>query len=204
MLQAQNNTAEAQAAFEEYLSISQQLVKLEPTNADSQKHLAAAYSRMGDIFQVQGKPAEAQVAFAEFLSISRQLAEQDSSNASLQQLLAAAHNRMGDVWQGQGKIAEAKREFEEYLAIGRHLVSLQPANLDWQRELAVACVKLARLVKEVNYSDSLPYYEEATSIFADLTMKAPGFAQWAKDRDTIEKEFAEYKSYLSNGQKSVS
>jgi tetratricopeptide (TPR) repeat protein len=81
VLQAQGQLAAAQAAYAEYVAISQQLAEQDPGNADWQRDLAVAHSRVGDVLQAQGQLAAAQAAYAEDLAISRRLAEQDPGNA---------------------------------------------------------------------------------------------------------------------------
>jgi tetratricopeptide (TPR) repeat protein len=138
-----------------------------------------------------------------YLSIGRRLAEQDLSNAGWQHLLATAHRQMGEVLQAQEKFAEAYATFRQYLSISEQLVDLEPTNANSQRELAIACVKLARLdVGAGKYADALPLYEEATSIFGALMEKAPGFAQWAKDKKKVEIELAACQSFISPGEQS--
>jgi tetratricopeptide (TPR) repeat protein len=78
---AQGKLAEAQAAFTKSLEISQQLAAQDPSNADWQRDLAVAYSRVGGVLRTQGKLAGAQAAFTKCLEISQQLAAQDPSNA---------------------------------------------------------------------------------------------------------------------------
>jgi tetratricopeptide (TPR) repeat protein len=190
VLQAQGKLAEAQGMFGEYLAISRRLAVQDPSNASWQCGLAVAHSKIGDVLQEQGKLAEAQAAFVEDLAISRRLAAQDPINADWQHDLAVTQSRMGDVLHAQGKLAEAQAVFGEYLATSRRLAAQDPINADWQHGLAVACVRFARLESNVgNHNAALLLYEEATRILSDL-VKAPGFAQWAEERDAVESELA--------------
>ena len=76
VLEAQGKLEAAQAAFGEYLAISQRLAEQDPSNAGWQRELAVAHSRVGDVLEAQGKLEAAQTAFGEFLAITRRLAEQ--------------------------------------------------------------------------------------------------------------------------------
>jgi hypothetical protein len=65
------------------------------------------------------------------------------------------------------------------------------SNADWQRELAVACWRIAHLeVKAGRHAAALPLYEEASRIFGVLAEKAPGFVQWAKEKENVESELS--------------
>ena len=59
VLQAQGKLNEAQAAFAEVLAISRRLAKQDPSNADWQRDLEVAHSRVGGVLQAQGKLDEA-------------------------------------------------------------------------------------------------------------------------------------------------
>jgi Flp pilus assembly protein TadD len=107
VLQAQGKLEQAQAAFAEYLAISQRLAEQDPSNAGWQRDLAVAHSKVGGVLEAQGKLEQAQAAFAECLAISRRLAEQDPSNAGWQRDLAIAHSRVGGVLEAQGKYLAA-------------------------------------------------------------------------------------------------
>jgi len=105
--------------------------------------------------------------------------------------LAVGHSRVGDVLEAQGKLAEAQALFGESLAISRRLAEQDPSNADWQRDLAVACLKIARLGSELGgHMAALALYEEASRIFGALVKSAPGFAQWAKEKETVDSELA--------------
>jgi Flp pilus assembly protein TadD len=165
------------------------LAELDPSNADWQRGLAAAHSRVGAVLQAEGKLVEAQAEFGRDLAINRRLAELDPSNAEWQRALAVAHSRVGDALQAEGKLAEAQAEFGEYLAISRRLAELDPSNAGRERELAVACVKIARLGSEVGtHTVALVLYEEASRIFGTLVKSGSGFALWAKEKEIVDSE----------------
>jgi tetratricopeptide (TPR) repeat protein len=152
---------------------------------------AHANCLLGDVLEAQGKLAEAQAAFGEYLRISRQLAEQDPGNAGWQLVLAVAHNKMGLVLSAQKRLDEAKAEQKEYRAILKRLAASDPSNAVWRRELGVATCCVADLeTRTDSASAALPFYEEAARIFGELAEKAPGFAQWAKDKERVDLELS--------------
>ena len=85
----------------------------------------------------------------------------------------------------------------ENLAIGRRLAERDPSNAVWQRELAVTCWRIAQLeVKAGRRAAALPLYEEASRILGFLAETAPGFAQWAKEKEDVESELAQLKNKI--------
>ena len=101
-MEAQGRLELAQAAFEQYLTISRRLAERDPCNAGWQRELAVAYSRVGGVLEAQGRLDGARAAFEQGLTIFRRLAEQDPSNAGWQRDLAVAYSRVGGVLQAQG------------------------------------------------------------------------------------------------------
>ncbi|MHB9009179.1 MAG: tetratricopeptide repeat protein [Limisphaerales bacterium] len=187
VLQAQGKLAEAQAAFGEYLRISRQLAEQDPSNAGWQRDLALAHSKVGDVLQAQGRLAEAQAAFGETLRISRRLAEQDPSNAGWQFDLGCSIDRMAGLLKGQGDLGAARVLFSEALQISRRLAAQDSSNANNQRDLAISAWRVASLDAEAgNHAAALPLYEEAARILGELVVRAPGFAQWAKDKEQVE------------------
>jgi hypothetical protein len=95
------------------------------------------------------------------------------------------------VLQAQGKMAEAQAAFWDCLQIIRRLAEHDPSNAGWQRGLAVACARIASLESKAGeHASALPLYEKASRIFGELAQKAPGFTEWATDKENIESELA--------------
>jgi Flp pilus assembly protein TadD len=179
VLAAQGKLVEAQAAFAEDLAISRRLAKQDPSNADWQRELAVAWSRIGDIEQARGKLGEAQAAFAEYLAISRWLAEQDPSNASWQRELAVAYSRIGGIEQARGKLGEAQAAFAEYLAISRRLVEQDPGNASRQRGLAVAYGRIGEIEQaRGKLGEAQAAFAECLKINRRLAEQDPSNAIW--------------------------
>ena len=101
----------------------------------------------------------------------------------------------------QGKLPESQTEFQQALDISRRLAEQAPTNAGWQRELAVMCSRIANLESKAGrHAAALPLYEEASRIFGELATKAPGFAQWVKDRDNVNKQLALCRSAVAAAQ----
>jgi tetratricopeptide (TPR) repeat protein len=95
------------------------------------------------------------------------------------------------VLRARGKLAEAQGAFQEALKISRRLATQDPSNVEWQRELAVACGWIADFEQKAGRHESaLSLYDEAARIFGEVAKKAPGFAQWAKEKERAESALA--------------
>ena len=140
--------------------------------------LSIAWTRVS-----RGEEAQLTNVAQEVLELARSLGDQRSE--------ADAQCLLGDVLEAQGKLAEAQAAFGEYLRISRRLAEQDPTNACWQRELAVACLRMARLRRRLGSPvAALPLYEEAGRIFAALVERAPGFAEWARDKADADEEVA--------------
>jgi tetratricopeptide (TPR) repeat protein len=188
---AQHKHEEAEAAFEEFLFLSQREAQQDPDSPDWQRKLAAAHSRVGDAAQALGRLEAAQGAFTEYLAVSRRLARQYPGDAGWQREVAVAHSKLGHIMRAQGHLERARADFADYLAGFRRLVEQDPGNIGWQRELGVACGLLANIRLSLDGADAaLPYYEESSRILAEVLKKAPGVAPWIEDKRLIDKELA--------------
>jgi tetratricopeptide (TPR) repeat protein len=189
----------AQKAYHEFLSLRRHLAEQDPNDADWQRELTMALSRVGHVLHAQGNLTAAQAAFEEDLAISRRLAEQDPSNAGWQRDLAVAYRLVGGVLEAQDQLAAARAAFEQDLSISRRLVEQAPSNAGWQRDLALACLRMGRIAAAANLNDiCLQLYEESLRIFAELVKIVPGLVQWAEDKKVVEAELTALRATIAS------
>jgi tetratricopeptide (TPR) repeat protein len=204
VLQDQGKPTAALAAFAESLAIRRQLSEQDPGNADWQRELAVAHSRVGAALQRQGELDKAQAAFDEYLAISRRLAGQDPDNAAWQRELALAHGRVGKALQAQKRPKEARAEFDEYLAISRRLVDEAPDNAAWQRELAVAHSSMGGMLQaQEKLTEARAAFGKSLTIIRCLAEEDPGNADLQRDLAVACLRLARVERLTSNNSKAA-
>jgi DNA-binding CsgD family transcriptional regulator/Flp pilus assembly protein TadD len=165
---------DALTAFHEALAIVKLLTATDPSNADWQRDLAVAHSKIGDIAQAQGRLDDALTAFHEALAIVKLLTATDPSNADWQRDLAVAHSKIGDIAQAQGRLEDALNAFYEVLAISQRLAATDPSNADWQRDLAVAHSKIGDIARARGHLDAIAaYWQRALALEAQGRLDDP-------------------------------
>jgi tetratricopeptide (TPR) repeat protein len=102
------------------------VAELHTDDTNSQRDLAIAQSRVGDVLQSLGRLREAQEAYGKYLEIFRRLAEQDAANIGWQWELALAHGKIGEGLQALGQLERAQAAYAEHLAILRGLANNDP------------------------------------------------------------------------------
>ncbi|QUY43698.1 lipopolysaccharide assembly protein LapB [Acaryochloris marina] len=180
--QTKGRLDDALKAFNEYLSICQNLTSADPSNAKWQRDLGVAYARTGDIYQTKGRLDDALKAFNEYLSICQNLISADPSNAVWRRDLGVAYARTGDIYQTKGRLDDALKAFNEYLSICQNLISADPSNVKWQRDLGFAYVRTGDIYQTTGrLDDALKAFNEYLSIFQNLTSADPSNAKWQRD-----------------------
>lgn len=194
----QATLAEAQAAYEQSLSISGRLAAQDPDNAGWQLALATAHSWMGSVSEARDNLIEAQASYEKAEAITRRLAEQDPGHVGLQWILSRRCGNLGNVLEVLDKLAEAKAKFGECLSITRRLAEQATGNASWQRDLAVAYTRVAALEsKDGRNEAALPLYEEASRIMTALVENAPDFAEWKEDKESVDSQLARCRDLIA-------
>jgi tetratricopeptide (TPR) repeat protein len=187
ILQAQGGLLAAQEAFNQYLAINRYFAEQDPDNAEYQRGLAIAQSRVGDVLQALGTPEAAQIAFDQYLAISRRQAQLDPGNAAWQRELALANSRIGDVLQAQGKLSEAQRYFEDYLSTSRRLAANHPSNAHYRHDLVVAESRMGEILKDQEkFGASLLAVAAALENTRQLVEQDANSMAWQRDLAKIE------------------
>lgn len=179
---AQGDLEQAQWAYQKFLSLTQQVVNLEPDKLLWQRNTSVAINKLGDVLSAQGKKSEAQQAYEVSLEIARKLSFLEPSNIQWQRGLLVSLNRLGDMLSAQGKLSEAQQAYQNGLEIAQKLRVFAPNITGWQRDLFVSLEKVGdALSAQGKLSEAQKNYQEGLEIARKLITHNPNNAQWQRD-----------------------
>jgi tetratricopeptide (TPR) repeat protein len=181
VFRARGQLVPAREAYDRFLSIRRTLAEQAPSDADRQRELAVAYSRVGGVLQAQDQLAAAQAAFDQSLAIGLRLAEQDPINAGWLRELAVAYGRVGGVLRAQGQLVGAQSAFGQDLALSQRLVEQDPSNAAWQRGLALAYSRTGDVLQaQGQLVQAQAAFDQHLRISLRLAEQDPSNANWRR------------------------
>ena len=104
-------------ATEPTITIRERLAKADPANADWQRDLSVAHSKIGDVQEAQGDLSAALESYRATITISEHLAKADPDNADRQRDLSVSHDRIGNVQKAQGDLSVALESYRAAITI---------------------------------------------------------------------------------------
>ncbi len=134
----QGNLESATVAFEESLTLLQELVERDPDNGEWQVELGAAHFWVGQALRRQGELDGTLDHWLAYQEIAEKLVTKDPSNLDWQLELGYAHGNIGTVLETQGNLEVALEALRKSLAVKQTLVARDADNTGWQQDLALA------------------------------------------------------------------
>jgi tetratricopeptide (TPR) repeat protein len=138
---------EAEADFDQALSIHKQLAADFPTRPDFRQELANGHNSRGSLLGDMGRLKESEADFDQALSIHKQLAADFPTRPEFRRMLASSHVNRGTLLRITGRLPEAEKDHGQALTIYTQLAADFPNQPDLRNELAGTCVNLAVLHK---------------------------------------------------------
>jgi tetratricopeptide (TPR) repeat protein len=173
------DTNGALAAAKQAQAIMQNLLAIEPDNADWQRGLSVSNGNIGEVLEAQGKLEEALAAYRDSLTISKALVAKDASNTEWQRDVSVSAGKIGDVLKAQGKLEEALAAYRDSLTIAKALVAKDPSNTDWQSDLSSSDNKIGDVLKaQGKLEEALAAYRDGLAIVKALVAKDPSNTEW--------------------------
>ena len=161
------------------------------------------YNRVGGVLEAQGKLTEALAAFEEDLAISRRLAGKTPTTPAGKRDWRRRSTGWASVGRRKASWWRRRQRSRRTWRSRRRLAEQDPSNAGWQADLVIACVRIARLHSHSGrHSAALPLYEEAIAILGAFRDGAPGSADWAEAKETVEFELASCLSQVEQGERS--
>ena len=182
----------AEKSFNEYKSLAERLVAIDPAKSDWQAEVAYAHSNLGSLLIKEGRAAEAADDFERALAISTALAQAAPDdvdrmleNAQSQAWLADARERLGQFDQ-----AAELRNAE--LATYRSALAIDANNNDAKRGVLVAGGVLARLsIAKGDLAQGTDRFKAAARFADELMAAEPKNTDWADMGAQTYAEFGE-------------
>ncbi|WP_212748612.1 tetratricopeptide repeat protein, partial [Spirosoma lacussanchae] len=168
LYRANQRFAEAEAAYDEALSIRRQLAQQSP--AAYLPNVATTLNNLAILYRANQRFAEAEAAYDEALSLYRQLAQQ--SPAAYLPNVATTLNNLAVLYSDNQRFAEAEAAYDEALSLYRQLAQQSPAA--YLPDVATTLNNLAVLYSDnQRFAEAEAAYDEALSIRRQLAQQSP-------------------------------
>ncbi len=155
-------------------SILQDLLKIEPRNAEWQRALAASDVRIGGALDQLGKLDEALAAYMDARAILQSLVAKDVNNIQWQQQLASTFTSIGDVLARQGKSKDGLAAYRDALAIRKELLAKAPTDPGRRRDLAESYGSIGNNLRSQGLlEDALIAHRDRLAILQALVAEDP-------------------------------
>ncbi len=175
----QNDVAEK--SFNEYRTLAERLVAIDPTKADWQAEVEYAHSNLGTLLIKEGRNGEAVQAFQRSLEVSSALARAAPDDAARQLDDAQSRAWLADARRRGGEFKEAAVQRNAELAIYQAVLAKDPSNNDAKSRLLVCRQMLASLAIENGELQSAIDQLRTAAKLADALLQAePDSTLWAE------------------------
>ncbi len=133
---SQGEFAQAEAAFQRSMELTQSLYERDPDNNQRLFGLGQSHFWVGYATLRRGDNTGAREPFTHYLQLSKELVAREPDNLDWLLELSYAHNNLGTLNLQTGQASAARERFEQSLRLKRDLVAAEPNNIVWQMELA--------------------------------------------------------------------
>jgi hypothetical protein len=147
----------ADTAFSDALAIARELALDARQDITSQRMVARALHRVGDVAGRLGDSEQARHHHEQALVMLRRLFAQHPDDVSIGREVAVTLERLGAGAMAAGDRPAARTAFEEELRIASQIAAREPRDFGWMRFKAVVYIMLGNL----NEADHRAHYEEA-------------------------------------------
>lgn len=186
----QNGTAEK--AWNEYKTLAERLVGIDPDKAEWKAELGYAYSNLGTLLIKEGRSAEAADHFEQSLRIFAALAQAAPDDVSLTLENAQSQAWLADARERQGQFERASELRKAELATYQSVLSADPNNNDAKRGVFVAGGVLARLsIAKGELAQAADQFRAAAKFADEVTIAEPKNTDWADMSAQTYAEFGE-------------
>ena len=174
----QGDTAGAETAIREALSIVEGIASLYPENRDWQFEFAECRAAMGRILRAKGQLEEAGRTFLAQEALLEPLLRARPADPRIKEAVAKCNDSLADVLAVGGRLDEALDRNRRYRELSSELVARDPASYPWQRALAEAHGNYGWILRAKGRLDeSLDQYRIALEITARIYAANPSNMQ---------------------------
>jgi serine/threonine-protein kinase len=145
---------------------------------------AAAYWRLGQLYQETGRPKEAEAAFRQGLALREHLAA-GSEDPDAQSHVAEMHRRLGWLYANTGRATEAEPQLQTAITLLESLVAYHPAAPAYQEYLGQSYNDLGFLCQEAGrLAEAQAAYEKALALRERLAREHRDVLRYQEDLAT--------------------
>lgn len=160
---------------ENYNSIYQNLLALDPEDNDYKNGLAISYSKLGGIYEQTGDWQNALTNYQEDFRITKEIYESSPGNLTYKNGLAISYSKLGGIYEQTGEWQNALTNYQEQNRIGKEIYESSPGNLSYKNGLAISYLKLAGVFfAEKNTEASVTNYLQCCQLFKEIVVATRG------------------------------
>jgi serine/threonine-protein kinase len=184
--------------LQEALQFYEQLARDRSTNPKMQEETAAAYRRLGAIYQVFDQPEKAEESFRQAIALYEQLITRSPMKIDYQAALAEVDRSLGSLLQKAGRLREAGQVYREGVTLAEKIVELQPQDRGSRYRLALGLRDLSDLQAQLKQGgEAENALRRARAILEKMVAEAPGINEAWPDGDNLSKYQAALASTLT-------
>jgi tetratricopeptide (TPR) repeat protein len=136
----------AKSAYDQGISLLEELTAELPGVADYRKELAGCHSSRGRLLEVIGPPREAERAYRRALDLQEKLVSDDPEQPDYRHDQADTLDGLANVWKSTGQLQKAEKAYRQAVELGENLAADFPARTKYRKSLAAAYGNLANLL----------------------------------------------------------
>jgi tetratricopeptide (TPR) repeat protein len=164
---------QAEAAYNNALSLQQVLARESPENQQYERELARTHYNRGILRYFLGHLDGSEADFREAIRLLQPLAAKEPDSPAAQEL-ARAYNDLGNLLRHEDHLPEAKEFYEAAIQIHEGLTQRKPDDREYKQELAVFDNNLAMLLlDQQQYDLAKQRNHRALELIEDLARPAP-------------------------------
>ncbi len=174
-------------------SLFEELYMDNPQNVTFKEGLAIAYEKLGETHSYLGNLDKALSFFELDTKLSKELCSSYPQNVTFKEGLAISFEKLGNTHNALGNLDQALTYFEQNHKLEKELYADYPQNVSFKNGLAVSYFKLGEFNK-INLKDqnkAKAYLQQAETLWKELVRDAPGYTQYQKFLNIVQKDLSE-------------
>jgi serine/threonine protein kinase/tetratricopeptide (TPR) repeat protein len=176
---------DAEAAYHDFLALSERLTADFPTRPDFRRYLASSHHGLANLLRDTGRPREAETAYHKTAALLQELAKDFPEHPEFRQQLAHCHVNLGVLLFDTHRLPEAESAFDRARTVLAQLVAEFPGQAEYRGALAECYNELGLVLKETQRPEKAERaFHVALDLQKQLTVEFPNRPDFRQDLAT--------------------
>ena len=190
--------AEAQAAYQSGLGISDAALTTRPDNLNLLRAKGKALVRLADLKQAENASDDARDVYRKAVEVQDALISRDPRDLTLKSNLAATYTRLGMLEKRAGDLDLALTRFQQGAALNEELIKADPGNPQWRDYIVPSYLQIAEILDQLNRpKEALVFYQRFYEAKRTLAFPREGPARAQKEFADAGKLLGDHSAGLS-------